>query len=228
MISQPRSTSQSSSRSNPNFSSSSYASSFPILNPSSALHTNAIAHEGRKTVIRTGHANVKEEGIRSFLWSKRWLVLGGTDLQIFKNEVSLPQLDLLCALADLYPFPCRHTLPDTTFCAPSGLGSTTLPQVAILLAVLYMQLDRSYRRTTCRPQTVLCRIRDKGQIDIFCIQDGRRGLRLDGRHLLAQSTDGRLSAHQLRPSGSCGLRPDLWWLYCRHLDTLYFESLAEQ
>lgn len=39
-------------------------------------------------MIRTGHANVKEEGLRSFLWSKRWLVLGGTDLQIFKNEVS--------------------------------------------------------------------------------------------------------------------------------------------
>ena len=79
--------SQGSSQANPNFSSSSYASSFPILNPASALNPGAHSHEGRKTVIRTGHASVKEEGLRSFLWSKRWLVLGGTDLQIFKNEV---------------------------------------------------------------------------------------------------------------------------------------------
>lgn len=88
LMQQSRSTSQSSARSNPNFSSSSYASSFPILKPTSALNTAALAHEGRKTVIRTGHANVKEEGLRSFMWPRKWLVLGGTDLQIFKNEVS--------------------------------------------------------------------------------------------------------------------------------------------
>lgn len=41
-------------------------------------------------VVRTGPASVKEEGLRSFLWSKRWLVLGGNELQIFKNEVSPP------------------------------------------------------------------------------------------------------------------------------------------
>ena len=38
-------------------------------------------------MVRTGPANVKEEGLRAFLWSKRWLVLGGSELQIFKNEV---------------------------------------------------------------------------------------------------------------------------------------------
>ena len=37
--------------------------------------------------VRTGQASVKEEGLRSFMWSKRWLVLGSSDLQIFKNEV---------------------------------------------------------------------------------------------------------------------------------------------
>jgi hypothetical protein len=31
---------------------------------------------------------MKEEGLRSFLWSKKWLVLGGSELQVFKNEVS--------------------------------------------------------------------------------------------------------------------------------------------
>ena len=39
--------------------------------------------------MRTGPASIKEDGLRSFLWSKKWLVLGGAELQIFKNEVCL-------------------------------------------------------------------------------------------------------------------------------------------
>ena len=101
--------SQGPNRSNPNFSSSSYASSFPILNPASALNPAAHSNEGRKTVIRTGHANVKEEGLRSFLWSKRWLVLGGTDLQIFKNEVSIHGSGLF--ITDIVPSPFTIMTP---------------------------------------------------------------------------------------------------------------------
>lgn len=40
-------------------------------------------------VVRTGYANVKEEGFRSFLWTKRWLVLNGVELQLYKSEVCL-------------------------------------------------------------------------------------------------------------------------------------------
>lgn len=36
---------------------------------------------------------MKEEGLRSFLWSKRWLVLTVSELQIFKNEVSVRLLE---------------------------------------------------------------------------------------------------------------------------------------
>lgn len=69
------------------FSSTAYAASFPIINPSSALAPININGGPRNTVVRTGPASVKEEGIRSFLWSKRWLVLGGAELSVFKNEV---------------------------------------------------------------------------------------------------------------------------------------------
>lgn len=69
-----------------NFSSSAYASSFPIMNSASALSPPRIIN--RNTVVRTGQASMKEEGLRSFLWSKKWLVLGGNELQVFKNEVS--------------------------------------------------------------------------------------------------------------------------------------------
>jgi len=65
---------------------SGYGPSFPILNPSSALGPQPLS-KPKNTVVRTGQASVKEEGLRSFMWSKRWLVLGGLDLQIFKNEV---------------------------------------------------------------------------------------------------------------------------------------------
>ncbi|KAK8846722.1 hypothetical protein IAR55_005809 [Kwoniella newhampshirensis] len=70
-----------------NFSSTSYASSFPTIHPSSA---SAIARPNgsRNETVRTGPASVKEEGLRAFMWSKRWLVLGGNELSIYKNEQS--------------------------------------------------------------------------------------------------------------------------------------------
>ncbi|WWD22031.1 hypothetical protein CI109_106519 [Kwoniella shandongensis] len=79
--------SSSSSHPRSNFSSTAYASSFPTISPSSAL---AIARpsSGRNETVRTGPASVKEEGLRAFMWSKRWLVLGGTELSIYKNEQS--------------------------------------------------------------------------------------------------------------------------------------------
>lgn len=67
------------------YSTTAYASSFPVLNQTS-LSASSDMSGG---VIRKGAANVKEEGFRSFfVWSKRWLVLTGTELQIFKSEVS--------------------------------------------------------------------------------------------------------------------------------------------
>ena len=75
------------------FSSTSYSASFPTFNhTSTAIHP---ASARKKRLIRTGYANVKEEGLRSFLWSKRWLVLDETDLAVFKNEVS-SELPLRC------------------------------------------------------------------------------------------------------------------------------------
>jgi serine/threonine-protein kinase CLA4 len=37
--------------------------------------------------IRQGSVNVKEEGLRSFLWSKKWMVLREGTLGLHKNEV---------------------------------------------------------------------------------------------------------------------------------------------
>lgn len=39
-------------------------------------------------IIKKGYASVKEDGLRSFLWSKRWLVLREQTLTIQRNEVN--------------------------------------------------------------------------------------------------------------------------------------------
>ena len=40
-----------------------------------------------QTIVRRGWANVKDEGLRSWIWNKRWLVLKETCLLAFKNDV---------------------------------------------------------------------------------------------------------------------------------------------
>ncbi|WVQ83980.1 hypothetical protein IAT38_006125 [Cryptococcus sp. DSM 104549] len=70
-----------------NFSSTSYASSFPVIMPAEAAGLSR-ANNARNVTVRMGPASVKEEGLRAFMWSKRWLVLGGTELSLFKNEQS--------------------------------------------------------------------------------------------------------------------------------------------
>jgi hypothetical protein len=38
--------------------------------------------------VRKGYVSVKEDGIRSWIWSKRWLALREQTLTFHKNEVS--------------------------------------------------------------------------------------------------------------------------------------------
>jgi hypothetical protein len=65
------------------YSSKTYANSYPILSQASS-GTNEVM----SAIIRTGGASVKEDSLRLFpIWNKRWLVLTGNELQIFKNEV---------------------------------------------------------------------------------------------------------------------------------------------
>ncbi|KAJ3371463.1 Protein kinase [Kappamyces sp. JEL0680] len=51
-------------------------------------------------VVKRGNASVKEEGIRAFLWPKRWLVLREQTLSFHKNEVELEKVER----TDLKPY----------------------------------------------------------------------------------------------------------------------------
>lgn len=70
-----------------NFSSTSYSSSFASIVSSTVKPTANIVFN-KDAVVRSGTANVKEEGLRAFMWSKRWLVLRNSEFCIYKNENS--------------------------------------------------------------------------------------------------------------------------------------------
>lgn len=40
-----------------------------------------------QTIVRRGWVGVKEDGLRAWIWSKRWLVLREQTLNFYKNEV---------------------------------------------------------------------------------------------------------------------------------------------
>ena len=43
-----------------------------------------------QTIVRRGWINVKEDGLRAWIWGKRWVVLREQTLNFYKNEVSRP------------------------------------------------------------------------------------------------------------------------------------------
>jgi len=43
-----------------------------------------------RTIVRRGWVSVKEDGLRAWLWSKKWLVLREHSLALYKNEVRTP------------------------------------------------------------------------------------------------------------------------------------------
>ncbi|WVQ76770.1 hypothetical protein IAR50_006444 [Cryptococcus sp. DSM 104548] len=69
-----------------NFSSTSYAASFPSIGQSNIPIRSA--QKTRDSTIRAGPVSIKEEGLRAFLWSKRWITLRHLELSVYKNENS--------------------------------------------------------------------------------------------------------------------------------------------
>lgn len=68
-----------------------YASN-SLLSPSSSPSAGSYALPGTgagsaQTIVRRGWISVKEDGLRAWIWSKRWLILREQTLSFYKNEV---------------------------------------------------------------------------------------------------------------------------------------------
>ena len=87
---------------------SGYGSSFAVGTSSPSGSSYAASYSGiggspnrlfdtpsNSEVVRAGTVNVKEDGLVSFLWRPKWLILKDTSLSIHKSEVCAP---LHCAL----------------------------------------------------------------------------------------------------------------------------------
>lgn len=60
----------------------------PTHTPSrAALEARDSSGPGAPTIVRRGWVSVKEDGLRAWMWSKKWLVLREHSLCIYKNEV---------------------------------------------------------------------------------------------------------------------------------------------
>ncbi|KAK9364499.1 kinase-like domain-containing protein [Lipomyces kononenkoae] len=59
-----------------------------ILSPVSASGGNNLGLKGH--IIKQGWASVKEDGLRSFIWAKKYLTLRDSNLDFHKNEISPP------------------------------------------------------------------------------------------------------------------------------------------
>ncbi|GAA5919377.1 hypothetical protein JCM5296_001719 [Sporobolomyces johnsonii] len=54
-----------------------------------------------QTIVRRGWVSVKEDGLRAWIWSKRWLVLREQTLSFYKNEASTSAASTVVQLQDL-------------------------------------------------------------------------------------------------------------------------------
>jgi hypothetical protein len=57
------------------------------LKKHAATHPVSLASPMNSFVVKRGYVSVKEEGLRSFLWPKKWLILREQTLSFHKNEV---------------------------------------------------------------------------------------------------------------------------------------------
>lgn len=115
-------------------------------NPSPAFALTGTGAGSAQTIVQRGWVSVKEDGIRAWIWSKRWLILREQTLSFHKNEVS--RRNLVCAteveLTPLSPRPAPRRARPLSTCASSrrSRARTSSP--------IASRLSRRRRRTTSR------------------------------------------------------------------------------
>ncbi|GAA5994354.1 hypothetical protein JCM5350_004296 [Sporobolomyces pararoseus] len=115
------------------------SNSYPsVFNPSSSTSSNA------QTIVRRGWVSVKEDGLRAWIWSKRWLILREQSLSFYKNETNTTTASHIIQLQDLSSVTREDLKP---FCI-----SLVTPARTYYLALksdeeLYSWMDEIYARS---------------------------------------------------------------------------------
>ncbi|GAA5820467.1 hypothetical protein JCM11491_006831 [Sporobolomyces phaffii] len=129
-------------------SSLSLAGARPLLPTSnsypSAFTSASNAPSNAQTIVRRGWVSVKEDGLRAWIWSKRWLILREQSLSFYKSETSTAAASNVIQLQDLSSVTREDLKP---FCI-----SLVTPARTYYLALksdeeLYSWMDEIYARS---------------------------------------------------------------------------------
>ncbi|GAA5822958.1 hypothetical protein JCM3770_002478, partial [Rhodotorula araucariae] len=66
-----------------------------------ARHEPSSGLDAAQTIVRRGWVSVKEDGLRAWMWSKKWLVLREDSLSFYKNEGTSSSPSTIIELADV-------------------------------------------------------------------------------------------------------------------------------
>ena len=144
--------------------------------PQTAYSGGAMGSPGPATIVRRGWVTVKEDGLRAWLWSKRWLVLREHSLNFYKSEVSAGSSRR-----------CRQSATDL-------LADLSMLALDDGDSVRICRARRHHCRDARRPQAVLPRHRDSGKDLLPRTPIRRRAVRLARRRLRAIAFDGSLES----------------------------------
>jgi hypothetical protein len=64
----------------------------PGHQPPANIHGPGVPPRNSSYVVKRGYVLLKEDGLRSFIWSKRWLLLREQTLTFHRNEVPIIML----------------------------------------------------------------------------------------------------------------------------------------
>ncbi|GAA5916333.1 uncharacterized protein JCM6883_003924 [Sporobolomyces salmoneus] len=115
------------------------SNSYPsVFSPGASTSSNA------QTIVRRGWVSVKEDGLRAWIWSKRWLILREQSLSFYKNETNTATASNVIQLHDLSSVTREDLKP---FCI-----SLVTPARTYYLALksdeeLYSWMDEIYARS---------------------------------------------------------------------------------
>lgn len=92
------------------------------LTPATAPAPSQGTFKNSASVVRSGYISVKEDGLRSWIWSKKWLVLRETSLLFHKNDSTVQATNIVLlrdvrniSRTDLKPYCIEIETKDRTF-----------------------------------------------------------------------------------------------------------------